>query len=110
MPAAKLIVLYPRPKDIDAFERVYLSEHIPMVNADTMKGIQAASARKIVGTPDGSPPPFYRMAELTFPSMDALQKAAVSAGAAAAVKHAISISTGGPPVFLVVEEDAAVTF
>ena len=110
MPAAKLVVLYPKPKDVNEFERVYLSEHLPMVNASTMQGITAASARKIVGTADGSPSPFYRMAELTFPSMQVLQQAAASAGAAAAVKHAVSISTGGPPLFLIAEEDAAVTF
>jgi uncharacterized protein (TIGR02118 family) len=110
MPAAKLIVLYPRPKDVDAFERVYMTEHVPMVTPETMKGIQSASTRKIVGTADGSAAPFYRIAELTFPSMQALQQAAVSEGAAKAVAHAISISSGGMPLFLVAEEDAAITF
>ena len=110
MPAAKLVVLYPRPKNVDDFERVYLSEHIPMVNAETFRGIQAASARKILGTADGTAAPFYRMAELTFPSMQALQEAAGGPGAQKAVAHALSISTGGPPLFLVAEEDAAVSF
>jgi uncharacterized protein (TIGR02118 family) len=110
MPAAKLIVLYPKPRDVAEFERVYIGEHIPMVSAETMKGIQSASTRKIVGTADGSPPPFYRIAELTFPSMQALQQAAGGEGAAKAVAHAVSISTGGKPLFLVAEEDAAITF
>ena len=30
MAAAKLIVMYPAPKDMAAFERAYSGEHIPM--------------------------------------------------------------------------------
>ena len=30
MAAAKLIVMYPMPKDMAAFERAYSAEHIPM--------------------------------------------------------------------------------
>lgn len=110
MPAAKLIVLYPKPKDLNAFEKAYVGEHIPMVTAETFKGIQQASARKIVGTADGSAAPFHRVVELTFPSMQALQQAAAGPGAQKAVAHAISISTGGAPLFLVAEEDAVIAF
>jgi len=38
--------------------------------------------------------------------MDVLQAAAASPGAREAIGHAVSISSGGPPVFLVVEEEA----
>jgi len=30
MAGVKLIVMYPRPKDIEAFEKVYQKEHVPM--------------------------------------------------------------------------------
>ena len=30
MPNVKLVVIYPRPKDIEAFEAVYQSQHVPM--------------------------------------------------------------------------------
>ena len=30
MAAAKLIVMYPPPKDVQAFERLYVDEHVPM--------------------------------------------------------------------------------
>ena len=33
MAAAKLIVIYPTPKDVDAFERAYSAEHLPMASA-----------------------------------------------------------------------------
>jgi uncharacterized protein (TIGR02118 family) len=105
MPGAKLVVLYPSPRDVKTFERAYTQEHAPMVTPQTFKGIKKFVASRVVGTPDGSAPPFYRIAELHFPSMEALQAAAASAPAQKAVAHAVSISTGGNPVFLVAEEE-----
>lgn len=105
MAGAKVIVLYPTPPDVDAFERTYTADHVPMVTAQNPKGIQKFVASKVVGTADGSAPPFYRLAELHFPSMQALQEMAGSASAQKVVAHAISISSGGKPVFLVAEEE-----
>ncbi len=105
MAGAKLVVLYPAPRDVNAFERAYTQDHVPMVTAQNFKGIAKFIASKIVGTPDGSPAPFYRIAELHFPSMEALQAAAASSSAQKAVAHAVSISSGGKPVFLVAEEE-----
>jgi uncharacterized protein (TIGR02118 family) len=104
MAGAKLVVLYPYPQDVDAFEHAYSEEHVPMVNENSMKGITKFVATKVVGTADGSAPPFYRMAELHFPSLEALQECASSASAQQAVAHAVSISSGGKPLFLVAEE------
>ena len=104
-PAAKLVVLYPYPKDVDDFERAYTDEHVPMVTPETMKGMTKFVATKMVGTPDGATPKFYRMAELHFPSLDLLKACAASEGAQKAVAHAVSISTGGAPLFLIAEEE-----
>ena len=105
MAEAKLIVLYPSPRDVNTFERAYTQDHVPMVTTQNFKGIRKFIASKIVGTADGSPPPFYRIAELHFPSMETLQAAAASSSAQQAVAHAISISRGGKPIFLVAEEE-----
>ena len=105
MAGAKLVVLYPAPRDAAAFERVYREEHTPMVTPATFKGITRFVASRIVGTADGSPAPFARVAELHFPSLPALQAAAASEPAKQAVSHALKISTGGPPLFLVAEEE-----
>lgn len=102
MGAAKIVVLYPRPKNPEAFERVYADEHAPMV--PKLPGITKFVQTKVVGTPTGEPAPFQRIAELHFPSLDVLTKAASSKAGQAAVAHAISISTGGPPVILICEE------
>lgn len=105
MAGAKILVLYPAPTDVDAFERAYVRDHAPMVNPGTFPGITRFVATRVVGTPDGSAAPFYRIAELHFPSIDALRAAAGSPAAQRAVAHAVSISSGGTPVFLVAEED-----
>ncbi len=105
MAGAKVVVLYPAPRDVDTFERAYTQEHAPMVTAQNFNGITRFVASRVIGTPDGSPAPFYRIAELHFPSMQALQAAAASASAQQVVAHAVSISNGGMPVFLVAEEE-----
>jgi uncharacterized protein (TIGR02118 family) len=104
MAGAKIMVLYPTPRDPAAFEKAYRDEHTPMVTPGAFPGMTRFVASRITGTADGSPSPFARVAELHFPSLQALQAAAGSEGAKKAVAHAVSISTGGPPQFLIAEE------
>jgi len=104
MSEIKVMVIYPRPTDADAFEKAYVEEHVPLA-AEKIKGMTKFVASKVVGTPDGSDAPFARIAELYFPSMEALQKSVASAGTQEAVAHAFAISTGGPPIVLVCEEE-----
>ena len=103
MSDVKLIVMYPRPKDIEAFEKLYQEEHVPMA-VEKLSGKTKFVATKVVATPDGTPPPFYRIAEVYFPSLQALQACAESDGGRETVAHAAKISSGGAPVFLVAEE------
>lgn len=104
MAETKILVIYPRPTDVDAFEKVYVEEHIPLA-MEKIKGMTKFAATKVVGTPDGSTPPFYRIAELYFSSMESLQESVASPGAQEAVAHAFAISTGGPPIILVAEQE-----
>ena len=99
----KLIVLYPPPVDVTAFERRYHSEHAPMV-VQKIPGLKKFVAAKVLGAPAGTPP-FQRVAELYFDSMESLQAGMASAGGQAAVAHAAEISTGGAPVVLIAEDD-----
>src|SRR5579872_3661759 len=102
MPPVKLVVMYPRPKDIDAFEKLYQNEHVPMA-VEKLKGKTKFVATKVVGAPQGVPP-YYRIAEVHFPAMEALQACAASDGGKETVAHAVAISSGGPPVVMVAEE------
>jgi uncharacterized protein (TIGR02118 family) len=97
------VVIYPRPKDIAVFEKLYQDEHVPMA-VDKLAGKTKFVATKVLATPDGTPPPFYRIAEVYFPSLEALQACAQSAGGKETVGHAVKISSGGAPIFLVAEE------
>ena len=106
MPGAKIVVLYPPPRDVNQFERDYAQDHSPMVTPQNFKGITKFVASKVVGTPDGSPPPFHRIAELHFPSLAVLQSAAASSNAQQVVAHAFSISSGGPPLVMIAEEES----
>lgn len=103
MAGAKFIVLYPRPIDIEAFEQVYQKEHVPMA-VEKLAGKTKFVATKVVASPQGTPA-FYRIAEIHFPSMEALQACAASEGAKQTLAHAVSISSGGAPTFLVAEEE-----
>jgi uncharacterized protein (TIGR02118 family) len=71
--AVKLVVLYPHPKDVEAFERVYNRDHVPMAG-EKLAGKTKIVATKMLGSPQGTPA-FHRIAEIHFPSMDALQAA-----------------------------------
>ncbi len=103
MSEVKFMVIYPIPKDIDAFEKVYTEEHVPMA-VEKLAGKTKLIATKVLASPQG-PAPYYRIAEIFFPSMEALQACAESEGGKETVAHAVKISSGGTPIFLVAEAD-----
>jgi uncharacterized protein (TIGR02118 family) len=103
MAVVKFMVMYPRPQDIEAFEKLYQEEHVPMA-VEKILGKTKFVATKVVATPDGTPPPFYRIAEVYFPSLEALQACAQSDDGKETIAHAVKISSGGAPIFLVAEE------
>jgi uncharacterized protein (TIGR02118 family) len=107
MADVKLVVIYPRPKDVDVFEKIYQDEHVPLAVAK-LGGKTKIVATKMLGSPQGVPP-FYRIAEVYFPSMQALEECAASEGCKEALAHAVKISSGGAPIFLVAEEET-ITF
>jgi uncharacterized protein (TIGR02118 family) len=102
MAGVKLVVIYPRPRDVDAFEQVYQNQHVPLA-VEKLAGKTKIVASKVVGSPQGTPA-FYRIAEIHFPSMAALEACAASDGGKQTIANAVSISSGGAPVFLVAEE------
>ncbi len=107
MAGVKLVVMYPRPKDIDAFEKVYQNEHVPLAVA-ALDGKIKIVGTKVLGSPEGTPA-FYRIAEIHFRSMADLEACAASDGGKRTLALAVTISSGGPPIFLVAEEET-VTF
>src|SRR5437879_13782240 len=78
MAAAKLMVMYPPPKDVQTFERVYLDEHVPMA-VKKLAGKTKIVATKVQSSPQGKHA-FYRIAEVHVPALDALPARAACAG------------------------------
>src|SRR4029077_13561349 len=103
MKSFKLIVAYPQPKDASAFDKIYQQEHVPMAIA-SLHGKTKIVATKTLQSPQGEPQ-FYCVAEVHFPSIEVLQRCAESAGGKETLAHAVKISSGGPPVIMIAEED-----
>ncbi|HLX30445.1 MAG TPA: EthD family reductase [Casimicrobiaceae bacterium] len=109
MAAAKLIVIYPMPKDVDAFERAYGNEHLPMAAPIfDAAGATKAVLTKIDAAP-GTKALFHRIAEIHFPSLAVLNACAASQAGRDALADAARISNGGAPIVLIGSEDV-VTF
>lgn len=100
----KLIVIYPHPTDIHAFETIYNRDHVPMA-VEKLTGKTKITATRVLDSPNGKPA-FHRIAEIHFPSMEALEACAASEGGKQTLANAVSISSGGAPIFLIAEEEA----
>ena len=98
--SAHLLVMYPMPKDTMVFDRRYREEHLPYAGP-RLVGATGVTSKKVIGGPQ-----FYAISDVTFSSMDALQKCAGSQGGKEALEHAASISTGGAPTVLVVADES----
>jgi uncharacterized protein (TIGR02118 family) len=102
---AHLLVMYPTPKDEKTFERRYREEHLPFAGPRLAGATGVVSKRVLAPSPGGAQ--FYAISDVTFPSRAALEACAASPGAREALAHAASISTGGPPVIVMVTDDLA---
>ena len=96
---AHLVVLYNAPKDPAAFEKYYSQTHMPLL-AKHAKEIGFATG--VVVKFDANSP-YYRKAELTFASMDALKKGTATPGWKSVSDDFPKFATGGLTVLTGVE-------
>jgi uncharacterized protein (TIGR02118 family) len=89
----KLTVLYGHPDDPDAFEEYYANTHMPLV--DEIPNLQRYEAARIIATPDGSEPPYYRIFEGYFEDMEQLQSSLSTPEGQAAPNDIPNFATGG---------------
>ena len=101
--SVKLVILYPYPKDQQAFEKAYTEEHIPLL-AKSLTRLTKAVYTRVLMSPQGAPP-FCRIAELHYPSLEALQIDFSTPEGLALGAHAASICTGGTTITLICEEE-----
>ncbi len=99
----KITVLYGPPSDTAAFEQHYTHTHLPL--AGKMPNVQRFEASRVVATPDGSEPPYYRMAEVWFASQADLQATMDSPEGQATVQDIGNFATGGATVVIAEIDD-----
>ena len=94
----KLVVVYGAPDDPAAFDDYYAGTHTPLVHK--IPGLRRFDAGKVLGTPDGSPPPYYLMAELYFDDAGALQDGMGSPEGRAAGDDLANFASGGATLMI----------
>ena len=94
----KVTVLYGPPADPAAFEDYYAGTHAGLVGK--IPNLKRFEPSKVVGTPDGSEAPYYRIAELVFDDNDELQAALGSDEGRAAVEDMGNFASGGATVLI----------
>ena len=94
----KVTVLYGQPSDPAAFEDYYANTHIPL--AAKMPQVKRFEATRVVATPGGDQPPYYRIAELWFDSQDTMNEAMGSQEGQDTVNDIPNFATGGATVLI----------
>jgi uncharacterized protein (TIGR02118 family) len=92
-----LTVCYGHPADPAAFDAYYTSTHAPL--AEKIPGMASFTHRHCVSL-DGSQPPYYLLAELSFPSREAMNAALTSPESQAATADVPNFATGGVTIFV----------
>ena len=100
--AAKLVVLYGKPDDPDAFDAHYRDVHGPLV--DKIPGLQRWSQAKIVGAADGGDLSYYLVVELHFADRSDLDAAFGSDEGKAAAADYGQIAPEGSRMFVAVTD------
>ena len=95
----KLVVAYGPPEDPDAFDAHYANTHAAL--AEAIPGLRNFEAGKVLGTPDGSAPPYRLIAQLSFDDLDALQAGMGSPEGQAAAGDLPNFATGGATLMIV---------
>jgi uncharacterized protein (TIGR02118 family) len=92
-----LTVCYGHPADPAAFDTYYTSTHVPL--AEKIPGMASFTHRHCESL-DGSQPPYYLLAELSFASREAMNAGLASPEAQAATADVPNFATGGVTMFV----------
>lgn len=103
----KLVVLYPPPDNVEAFEERYVDEVVPFLLA-RLPGLTRCVLSKLIWAPAGEPP-YHLMAEIYFPSLEALQAALSPPVFQTIATQPVGPTAGTPIAFVCTEEVALPT-
>ncbi|MGB8648839.1 MAG: EthD family reductase [Anaerolineae bacterium] len=87
----KLVALYRKPEDPQAFEHAYFETHLPLVKK--VPGLQRVQVTRVTGAPRGEPE-LYMIAELYFPDKETMDRAMASPENQAAGKNLMGFARG----------------
>ena len=102
--SVQLLVIYPPQKDPAEFDRAYREEHLPYAGPRLI-GATGVTTKRVLSAPGGNPFA-YTISFVTFPNAEAAKACAQSKSGQEALKHAASISSGGPPQVLLIDAAA----
>jgi len=85
----KLIALYEKPADVEAFEEHYANVHLPLV--EKIPDLRKTEVSRITAAPRGEAP-YYLMYEMYFDDMEAYNRAMASEENKAAGKDLMSFA------------------
>ena len=92
-----LTVCYGHPTDPAAFDAHYTNTHAPL--AEKIPGMTSFTYRHCA-SPDGSQPPYFLIAELSFPSQEVMGASLGTPEAQAATADVPNFATGGVTIFI----------
>lgn len=99
----KLVALYTRPDDPDAFDQHYFGTHMPLVRS--VPGLQRVETGRFIGAADGAGQTYYRIAELYFAGQGEFEAAFSSEEGKAAAGDYQDIAPSGSRMFIEVIDD-----
>src|SRR5262245_61123112 len=102
---AKMIIMYERPKDIEAFENHYFNVHVPL--GRKIPNIKQETIQRVVHT-QNTELQLYLVIELEFENMDSLNQAFASPEARAAEEDGPNLFKylHKPPIIMILNESA----
>lgn len=87
----KLVAMFTKPDDAEAFDRAYFETHLPL-NAKT-PGLRRVEVSRVTGAPRGESP-YYLVAEMYYDDAAAMQAGFASPEAAEASRNLMSFAKG----------------
>jgi uncharacterized protein (TIGR02118 family) len=99
----KMTVLFNEPKNVEDFERYYVTTHLPLVAA--LKGAKRIETARGLNRADGTPARIFRIFELWFDSNDQMAAFTGTPAWKAVIADMANFPTGGIPVVFVSKID-----
>ena len=99
----KLVVLYTKPEDPDAFDSHYLGTHMPL--ASKIPGLQRAESGRFTAALDSGGQTYYRAAGLYFADRESMMKALGSDAGKATAADYQQIAPPGSRMFVEVVDE-----